>query len=621
MIGNGRLVVSRARAALALGASLALVATLGLPAADAQQANDVVVPNGFQVREFASGLGAAIAASVAPNGDLYVLSSGFPGFSGNNPPGPVMIWKIAPDGTKTKVYDASATPGLKSIALGIFVKNPDTIFVNDSEGIKRLHADGSSQLLAKLANLGDHGNDHIALGPDGKLYWGNGSATNSGVVGPDNQEVTGWLKNHPDFHDVPCADVTLNGTNFTSKNVLSSDPNATVTTGPYLPFGTAATPGQVIKGQSPCTSSVMRMNLDGTGLEPVAWGFRNPFGIAFAPADSPLKGALVISNNGADVRGSRPIESDGDDLYVVQQGAWYGWPDYLDEQPVTEPRFKPADGAQPGLLLSAPTEGNATSAVTHFPKGVSADGMGFSTSDDFGFRNDVFVALWGPLGFGAQPAAPPGFNVYRVHFVSGASGAVATQKAIFLRNKLAGPASQNKLNGVEHPADVKFSPDGKTMYVIDFGQPPDQGGRVWAVTRAPGSTNPSGEVGPGPAGASPTAPPAAPPAAPAPAANAPAPTAQPAAPAAPAATTAAVNVQNFTFQPQDLTIKAGTTVTWTNNDSVAHTVTWDDESVDSGLFGQGDTFSYTFSAPGTYPYYCRPHGSPGAGMHGSVTVT
>ena len=81
-----------------------------------------------------------------------------------------------------------------------------------------------------------------------------------------------------------------------------------------------------------------------------------------------------------------------------------------------------------------------------------------------------------------------------------------------------------------------------------------------------------------------------------------------------------MNVQGFAYQPMDLTVAAGTTVTWTNNDPVAHTVTWDDMSVDSGLFGQGETFSYTFTTPGTYGYYCIPHGSPGAGMHGSVTV-
>ncbi len=65
MLGSVPRPMRRVRALLALGATIALVGT-GLPAASAQQGNDVVVPNGYQVREFASGLGAAIAASVAP---------------------------------------------------------------------------------------------------------------------------------------------------------------------------------------------------------------------------------------------------------------------------------------------------------------------------------------------------------------------------------------------------------------------------------------------------------------------------------------------------------------------------------------------------------------------------
>jgi glucose/arabinose dehydrogenase/plastocyanin len=590
---------------LALGATLALFAP-GLPFAAAQSANDVVVPSGYQVRELASGLGAAIASSVAPNGDVYVLSSGFGGFEAGAKPGPVEIWKISPTGQSIKLYSNSTTPGLVPVALGIAAKDDDTLFVNDGDGLKRVHKDGSVQLLVRLPNLGDHANDHIAFGPDGKLYWGEGSATNSGVVGADSQDVTGWLKKHPDVRDIPCTDITLNSVNFQSKNVLSSDATATTMTGPYLPFGTTATAGQIVKGQTPCTSSVLRMNQDGTGLEVVAWGFRNPFGLAFSPPDSLLKGALVVSNNGADVRGSRPIESDGDDLYVVRPGGWYGWPDYFDEQPVTEPRFKPTDGPAPTILLQSPAEGEAIGALMHFPKGVSADGLAFSTSDDFGWRNDVFIALWGPLGFGTQPASPAGFNVVRVHFTDSPAGVVTgAQKDVFVRNKVAGPASQNGLNGLEHPVDVKFSPDGKTMYITDFGQPPSKGGRVWAVTRTTGT--PGGGVGPAPAPAR----------APAPVAPAPAPPAAPA-PTAPGA--AAVSIVGFTYEPMELTVAVGTTVTWTNTDIVAHTVTWDDKSVDSGLFGREEPFSHTFDTPGTFGYYCIPHGSPGVGMYGSVTV-
>jgi plastocyanin len=73
------------------------------------------------------------------------------------------------------------------------------------------------------------------------------------------------------------------------------------------------------------------------------------------------------------------------------------------------------------------------------------------------------------------------------------------------------------------------------------------------------------------------------------------------------ATTAAINMQNFAFSPDTLTIKAGTTVTWTNQDDVNHTVTSYTGLFDSGELGKGGTFSYTFTQPGTYKYHCIPH--------------
>ncbi|MBI0584780.1 MAG: cupredoxin family copper-binding protein [Methanomassiliicoccus sp.] len=71
----------------------------------------------------------------------------------------------------------------------------------------------------------------------------------------------------------------------------------------------------------------------------------------------------------------------------------------------------------------------------------------------------------------------------------------------------------------------------------------------------------------------------------------------------------AVNIQNFAFDPTPLTVPVGTTVTWTNNDSIAHTATSTSgpASFDSGLLDQGETYSYTFEQAGTYDYYCTPH--------------
>jgi len=112
----------------------------------------------------------------------------------------------------------------------------------------------------------------------------------------------------------------------------------------------------------------------------------------------------------------------------------------------------------------------------------------------------------------------------------------------------------------------------------------------------------------------------------APATTAPAPSATPVAPTATAvvptstAATVKVDIANFAFGAP-LTIKVGTTVIWTNRDNAAHTVTADNGEFDSGSLKTGDTFSFTFSKPGTFPYYCAFHGGKGGvGMSSQVVV-
>lgn len=68
-----------------------------------------------------------------------------------------------------------------------------------------------------------------------------------------------------------------------------------------------------------------------------------------------------------------------------------------------------------------------------------------------------------------------------------------------------------------------------------------------------------------------------------------------------------VEIRNFAFGPKTLTIKKGTTVTWTNQDSVAHTVTSDDGSFETDLLAKGESGSVTFDKAGTYSYHCTPH--------------
>ncbi|MDP2729945.1 MAG: cupredoxin family copper-binding protein [Dehalococcoidales bacterium] len=68
-----------------------------------------------------------------------------------------------------------------------------------------------------------------------------------------------------------------------------------------------------------------------------------------------------------------------------------------------------------------------------------------------------------------------------------------------------------------------------------------------------------------------------------------------------------VTIEGFAFKPAEITIAAGSTVTWQNNDSVIHIVTAQDKLFDSGSLSNGNTFSYTFEQKGTFEYYCAVH--------------
>jgi plastocyanin len=81
-------------------------------------------------------------------------------------------------------------------------------------------------------------------------------------------------------------------------------------------------------------------------------------------------------------------------------------------------------------------------------------------------------------------------------------------------------------------------------------------------------------------------------------------------------TGAQVVMKDIAFDPVSVTISAGETVTWTNEDSVTHTAVGDNGEFESGDMANGDTFSFTFDQAGTYPYHCSIHPS----MTGTVVV-
>lgn len=77
-----------------------------------------------------------------------------------------------------------------------------------------------------------------------------------------------------------------------------------------------------------------------------------------------------------------------------------------------------------------------------------------------------------------------------------------------------------------------------------------------------------------------------------------------------------ISIQNFAFQPATLSVPVGTTVTWTNNDTVAHTSTSDSGVWNSGTLAPGQSYSYTFTQAGSFPYHCMIHPF----MHGTIVV-
>lgn len=77
-----------------------------------------------------------------------------------------------------------------------------------------------------------------------------------------------------------------------------------------------------------------------------------------------------------------------------------------------------------------------------------------------------------------------------------------------------------------------------------------------------------------------------------------------------------ISIKNLVFNPSALTVTNGTTVIWINNDGVDHTVIAEGGLFNSGLLGNGQNFTYTFSIPGTYNYSCSIHPN----MRGTIIV-
>ena len=402
----------------------------------------VNVPDGYRIEAVVANLSVPTTA-IFDGDDLLIAESGF-----KNTATP-RILRIKPNGT----VEIVASEGLKGPVTGLATIR-GTLYVSHMTKVSVVENGRLRDIVTDLPSLGDHHNNNIVPGPDGKIYMSQGTVTNTGVVGVDNY-LFGWLKEHPTVHETPCQDVTLTGENFETDNPLT-EADDTVTTGAYKAFGTASVAGEVIKGNVKCGGSIVRFDADGSNFELVASGLRNPFGLEFDGAKQ-----LWATFHGADVRGSRNVFNDPDYLVRVEPGAWYGWPDYFDGEPVTQPRFNAPAKAKPTFLWKQHPP--LAKAFLTFDSHVAANGLTFSPGDAFGFVGDAFVAQFGtfaPVTTGIN-VRPAGFGVARVDMKT-------REIHDFASNDLPGPAYLNQQNGFNRPTDVVFGPD-RSLYVVDWG--------------------------------------------------------------------------------------------------------------------------------------------------------
>jgi len=446
-------------------------------------AADILVPDGYVVEPVAAGLTYPTGIAFDDKGAMFVVESGY---------------AYGEDFTKPRIVEVQPGGNLREVAAGGngpwngIAYHGGAFFVSEggeSDGgrILRITPEGNiTALVSGLPSQGDHHTNGPAVGPDGLVYFGQGTVTNSAVVGQDNLEF-GWLKRHPELHDVPCKDVTLAGQNYTGKNPLK--PDTEISTGAYMPLGKRGEKGEVVKGAVPCNGAIMRVPANGGPPELVAWGFRNPFGLAFGP-----DGKLYVSENGYDMRGSRQVFGAPDVLWRVEPtagGTWYGWPEYSAGQPITGDRFKPP-GQEKVKPVLAVRPNDPPAPVALFGVHSSSNGLDVSRNPAFGHVGEAFVAQFGDL----TPASgkvlnPVGYRVVRVELTKG----IITD---FMSNRgsKVGPASLLKSGGLERPVAAKFDPTGANLYIVDFGvmttseagpKPLKNTGMIWRVRRAGGT--------------------------------------------------------------------------------------------------------------------------------------
>ena len=427
---------------------------------EAGEFSNIFLPGGYRIEPVATGLTCPTSITWDSQGNMYVALAGDPYGGAGGERGKV----VRVSGGKAEVVADGLNPpatGAKFIDGDLYVSHRGTLSVFRN-GVR-------TDLISGLP-AGDYSTGEIAFDGDGWIYVGNGTVTNSGVVGEDNFKI-GWAREHPDWSDVPAREVILSGENYSSPDYRASPPSGTVSTGGFVPFGTPTNPGQRVPGSVLASGTILRVRPDGTGLEVYAWGLRNPFGLGFNP-----QGELIAIDQGFDDRGSRPIAGAPDSVYVIKRDSWYGWPDYAAGTPVTDPRFRlPAKASPINFLLKdhPPVE----KPMATLEPDTGAMKFDFAPAG-FDKRQRMFVAAFGAVEVLPGPSSGGTHWTKRLAALLGEARESAGGQVLVLDPSTGKVESfaytrKDRISGrdelrLNHPVDVKFGPDG-CLYVIDFG--------------------------------------------------------------------------------------------------------------------------------------------------------
>lgn len=432
--------------------------------------DDIEVPPGYTVEAVVAGLSFPVCLEFGEDGELYIGEGGstWP----TRPAGRPRILRLDPSG-HLETFAEMDLAGPRAMAV-----RSGRLYVSSKGGyFTRVQyfdlADRSKTVLFdRIPNGGWHEPGGPVIGPhDGLLYFAQGSVAQNGVILPAGFTVD--LAKHPHAKDVPGQDVVLTGNNIKTRDPTKPFPYQ-AETGAFKPFGEPARKGEVVKGELWCSTGVWRSTLDGQDPELIAWGIRNPFGLAFDE-----DGELYISDNDYEEKGERAVGQDPDRIWrgrnartphgLVTEPEWFGYPDIAgDGLPVWDDAHRPTRGVRAEPLLEKHPKWAGPAAWLGQPH-TGLGKLEVCRTDEFGpdRRGKVFLCCFGtyaPLNSPRPEQLNNGFSVAQIDVAAGRTD------EIFMRNRHPGPASVRPgSGGLERPVDCKFSPDGRSLYVLDFG--------------------------------------------------------------------------------------------------------------------------------------------------------